>query len=127
MGEKANQEGARTVKEQAILTLDIDELKMIVRDAIAEALENFGGLDNQDNQDNQNEIMSRSDIAKYLGINPKNVMSGSPLAYYVPFDKPMITTKSGKRGWRKSIVMEHLARRDKDIRQSYSEWLEINK
>ena len=87
MGEEANQEGARTVKEQAILTLDIDELKMIVRDAIAEALENFGGLDNQDNKDTQNEIMSRSDIAKYLGINPKNVMSGSPLAYYVPFDK----------------------------------------
>lgn len=108
------------MKEQYIFTLDINDLKIVVREAIKEALENFDGLDNQE------ELMTKSDIAKYLGVSLNNISQGAPQAYYVPFDKPMITTTSGKKGWSKKVVLEHLARRDKDIKKDYDEWLKNN-
>ena len=108
------------MKEQRFLVLDIEDLRSIVSQALKEALEHFDGLDSQD------EIMTKADIARYLGVSINNISTGAPQAYYVPFDKPMITTSDGKKGWSKSIVMQHLARRDKDIKKSYEDWLANN-
>lgn len=125
MGEKANQKGtgagARTMKEQVLITLDIDDLREVVREALKEALEHYDHIENQD------ELMTKSDIARHLGISVNNLSQGAVQAYYVPFDKPMITTAKGKKGWTRKVVMEHLARRDKVIKESYQEWLKTNK
>lgn len=123
MGEKANQKGAgaRTMKEQVLITLDIDDLRVVVREALKEALEHYDNIENQD------ELMTKSDIARHLGISVNNLSQGAVQAYYVPFDKPMIVTAKGKKGWTRKVVMEHLARRDKVIKESYQEWLKTNK
>lgn len=110
------------MEEHRLLVLDLSDLRKIVADALKEALCSFDVSDDKDND----YIMSKSDIAKYLGINPKNLMKGAPQAYYCPFDKPMVTTSSGKKGWKKKVVMEHLARRDCDIKKAYELWLEDN-
>ena len=83
-----------------------------------EALQSFDSVEHSE------ELMTKTDIANYLGINPRHLMKGAPQAYYCPFDKPMITTTDGKKGWKRSVVMQHLARRDCDIKKAYEEWLE---
>ena len=106
------------MEEHKILVLSITDLRNIVAEAMKEALQSFDSVEQSE------ELMTKTDIANYLGINPKNLMKGAPQAYYVPFDKPMITTTDGKKGWKRSVVMHHLARRDCDIKKAYEEWLE---
>ena len=106
------------MEEHKILVLRIEDLRNIVAEAMKEALQSFDSVEQSE------ELMTKTDIANYLGINPKNLMKGAPQAYYCPFDKPMITTTDGKKGWKRSVVMQHLARRDCDIKKAYEEWLE---
>ena len=106
------------MEEHRLIVLSITDLRNIVAEAMKEALQSFESVEQSD------ELMTKTDIANYLGINPRNLMKGAPQAYYCPFDKPMITTTDGKKGWNRSVVMQHLARRDCDIKKSYEEWLE---
>ena len=106
------------MEEHRLIVLSITDLRNIVAEAMKEALQSFEPVEQSD------ELMTKTDIANYLGINPRNLMKGAPQAYYCPFDKPMITTTDGKKGWKRSVVMQHLARRDCDIKKSYEEWLE---
>ena len=106
------------MEEHRLIVLNITDLRNIVAEAMKEALQSFDSIEQSD------ELMTKTDIANYLGINPKNLMKGAPQAYYVPFDKPMITTTDGKKGWKRSVVIQHLARRDCDIKKAYEEWLE---
>ena len=106
------------MEEHKLLVLDVSDLRQIIAEAMKEALQSFDSVEQSE------ELMTKTDIANYLGINPRNLMKGAPQAYYCPFDKPMITTTDGKKGWKRSVVMQHLARRDCDIKKSYEEWLE---
>ena len=106
------------MEEHRLIVLSITDLRNIVAEAMKEALQSFESVEQSD------ELMTKTDIANYLGINPRNLKKGAPQAYYCPFDKPMITTTDGKKGWKRSVVMQHLARRDCDIKKSYEEWLE---
>ena len=123
--EKINHRGREVLREalkREVLEEVLNEAQRgDLREALKEALEHYDNIENQD------ELMTKSDIARHLGISVNNLSQGAVQAYYVPFDKPMIVTAKGKKGWTRKVVMEHLARRDKVIKESYQEWLKTNK
>lgn len=107
------------MKEKRILVLSEDDLRSIVSEMTMQVVQEIRRPSEHNDMD---DIMYVSDIAEMIGIDRRNLHSSQK--YYLPFDRPYITGKRGEKGWKRRDVLEHLARRDSDIKKSYQEFCE---
>ena len=106
------------MQEKKVFILNEDDLREVVSSVVYEVI---AEIRKDDPNGDMEEIMTVSDIADLLGIDKRNLNSAQK--YYLPFDRPCVKCSRGAKGWKRRDVLEHIARRDCDIKRSYEEFL----
>lgn len=102
------------MEEKRMFLVSEEDLRSIMNEMVRETIYEIIRSDRHGDMD---DIMTVTDISELIGVDRRN-LNGSQ-KYYLPFDRPEYRTKDGVRGWKRRDVLEHLARRDSDIRKSY--------
>lgn len=102
------------MEEKRMFLVSEEDLRNIMTELVHETIDELIRTDRHGDMD---DIMTVTDISELIGVDRRN-LNGSQ-KYYLPFDRPEYRTKDGVRGWKRRDVLEHLARRDSDIRKSY--------
>ena len=102
------------MEEKRMFLVSEEDLRSIMNEMVRETIYEIMRSDRHGDMD---DIMTVTDISELIGVDRRN-LNGSQ-KYYLPFDRPEYRTKDGVRGWKRRDVLEHLARRDSDIRKSY--------
>lgn len=102
------------MEEKRMFLVSEEDLRTIMTELVHETIDEMIRNDRHGDMD---DIMTVTDISELIGVDRRN-LNGSQ-KYYLPFDRPEYRTKDGVRGWKRRDVLEHLARRDSDIRKSY--------
>lgn len=102
------------MEEKRMFLVSEEDLRSIMTELVHETVYEIIRTDRHGDMD---DIMTVTDISELIGVDRRN-LNGSQ-KYYLPFDRPEYRTKDGVRGWKRRDVLEHLARRDSDIRKSY--------
>lgn len=102
------------MEEKRMFLVSEEDLRSIMNEMVRETIYEIMRTDRHGDMD---DIMTVTDISELIGVDRRN-LNGSQ-KYYLPFDRPEYRTKDGVRGWKRRDVLEHLARRDSDIRKSY--------
>ena len=105
------------MEEKRMFLVSEEDLRNIMNEMVRETINEIIRTDRHGDMD---DIMTVTDISELIGVDRRN-LNGSQ-KYYQPFDRPEYRTKDGVRGWKRRDVLEHLARRDSDIRKSYEEF-----
>ena len=102
------------MEEKRMFLVSEEDLRSIMTELVHETIHEMIRTDRHGDMD---DILTVTDISELIGVDRRN-LNGSQ-KYYLPFDRPEYRTKDGVRGWKRRDVLEHLARRDSDIRKSY--------
>ena len=105
------------MEEKRMFLVSEEDLRVIMTELVHETIDEMIRNDRHGDMD---DILTVTDISELIGVDRRN-LNGSQ-KYYLPFDRPEYRTKDGVRGWKRRDVLEHLARRDSDIRKSYEEF-----
>ena len=106
------------MEEKRMFLVSEEDLRVIMTELVHETIDEM--IRNERHGD-MDDILTVTDISELIGVDRRN-LNGSQ-KYYLPFDRPEYRTKDGVRGWKRRDVLEHLARRDSDIRKSYSKFM----
>ena len=102
------------MEEKRMFLVSEEDLRSIMTELVHKTIDEMIRNDRHGDMD---DILTVTDISELIGVDRRN-LNGSQ-KYYLPFDRPEYRTKDGVRGWKRRDVLEHLARRDSDIRKSY--------
>ena len=102
------------MEEKRIFLVSEEDLRNIMTELVHETIDELIRTDRHGDMD---DILTVTDISELIGVDRRNLNGAQK--YYLPFDRPEYRTKDGVRGWKRRDVLEHLARRDSDIRKSY--------
>ena len=105
------------MEEKRMFLVSEEDLRVIMTELVHKTIDEMIRNDRHGDMD---DIMTVTDISELIGVDRRN-LNGSQ-KYYLPFDRPEYRTKDGVRGWKRRDVLEHLARRDSDIKKSYEEF-----
>ena len=105
------------MEEKRMFLVSEEDLRSIMTELVHKTIDEMIRNDRHGDMD---DILTVTDISELIGVDRRN-LNGSQ-KYYLPFDRPEYRTKDGVRGWKRRDVLEHLARRDSDIRKSYEEF-----
>ena len=108
------------MEEKRMFLVSEEDLRSIMNEVVHETIHEMIRTDRHGDMD---DIMTVTDISELIGVDRRN-LNGSQ-KYYLPFDRPEYRTKDGVRGWKRRDVLEHLARRDSDIRKSYETFQKV--